>query len=263
MREYGQIQCSFWSDPDVQALSDVAKLLAAYLMTGPHSNGIGCYRLPDGYIQADLGWDSKTVSKGFAELFRIGFAKRCEATFFVLIPKFLKWNPISNGNVAKAREKEFEAITKKASIYAELCSSMLVYGNHWANGFETLLEGYAKQEPTQPIPEPEKNRDMSGVEPPDVMPLEKQKPKNGATDSAKRVLEFLNQKTGRAYQPTSANLDLIVARLKEGYDEDMCRSVIARKVRAWKDDDKMREYLRPATLFNAQKFNQYAGECVE
>lgn len=81
-------------------------------------------------------------------------------------------------------------------------------------------------------------------------------------EAAKRVLAFLNDKTGKAFQPTTANLELIVARLKEGYDEDTCRSVIARKFREWKDDDKMRKYLRPATLFNREKFNQYAGECV-
>lgn len=76
------------------------------------------------------------------------------------------------------------------------------------------------------------------------------------------MLAFLNDKTGKAFQPTTANLELIIARLKEGYDEDTCRSVIARKFREWKDDDKMRKYLRPATLFNREKFNQYAGECV-
>jgi len=73
MRTYGQIQCSFWSDPDFADLSDQAKLLATYLLTGTHSNGLGCYRLPNEYVIADLGWDSGyriegvcgTVSKGF------------------------------------------------------------------------------------------------------------------------------------------------------------------------------------------------------
>ena len=100
---------------------------------------------------------------------------------------------------------------------------------------------------------------MSGK--PDVAPLESAK-RESPQEAARRVLAFLNQKTGRAYQDTPVNLDLIVARLREGYDEDTCRSVIARKFREWKDDDKMRPYLRPATLFNREKFNQYAGECV-
>lgn len=86
---------------------------------------------------------------------------------------------------------------------------------------------------------------------------------NGKAATARTLLAFLNDKAGRAYQDTTVNLELIVARLKEGYDEDICRAVIVRKCREWGRDDKMAKYLRPATLFNREKFNQYAGECVE
>ena len=68
MREYGIIHTAYWSSIDVQAMTDTGKLLGAYLLTGPHSNGIGAYRLPDGYVMADLGWTTETLAKGFAEL---------------------------------------------------------------------------------------------------------------------------------------------------------------------------------------------------
>lgn len=158
MREYGQIQCSFWTDPDMQGLSDAAARLACYLLTGPHSNGLGCYRLPDGYIQADFGWTSQTVSKAFQELFETGFCKRCQSTQFVLIPKFLRWNPIANANVAKAREKEFEAVPRKASIYGRLAASMLDYAGHLSEPFRNRLETLSKQDPTRPDPEPDPDR---------------------------------------------------------------------------------------------------------
>lgn len=96
---------------------------------------------------------------------------------------------------------------------------------------------------------------MSGS-PPDVVPLKTKR------QEAADVLAFLNDRAGRNYHPTDANLDLIVARLKEGYTAQQCKQVIVRKVRKWKDDDKMAEYLRPSTLFNREKFNQYAGELV-
>jgi hypothetical protein len=167
MREYGQVQCSFWSDPDVQELSDQAKLLFAYLLTGPHSNGLGCYRLPDGYVQADFGWSFETVRERFTELFEKGFIERCESTNFVVILNFLKWNPVSNGNVATARAKEFETVPSKATIYFTLINELLTNGKHWSDGFinhletlyQTLLEGYAKQDPTQPYQEPNPNQD--------------------------------------------------------------------------------------------------------
>lgn len=158
MREYGQIQCSFWTDPDVRELSDQAKLLATYLITGPHSNGIGCYRLPIGYVMADFGWDSEMVSEGFRELFRKGFCTRCEATDFVLIPKFLAWNPIANANVAKARQREFELVPKKSRVYNELAKSALAYGAHWRNPFETILKRYAEQDPE---PDPTQNQNQT------------------------------------------------------------------------------------------------------
>lgn len=79
---------------------------------------------------------------------------------------------------------------------------------------------------------------------------------------ARAILDFLNEKTGRAYQPVDANLDLIVARLKDGATVTQCRQVIAKKTREWSGDEKMAEYLRPATLFNRTKFAQYVGELV-
>lgn len=167
MREYGQIQCSFWSDPDIQSLSDHGKLLFAYLLTGPHSNGLGCYRLPDGYVQADFGWSPETVSKGFEQLFRKGLAYRCTSTFFVFIPKFLKWNPVTNGNVALARIKEFEAVPKKADIYLKIIKDLLEYCKHLPEPFRNHLEtlskelakGYGKQDPILPDPEPDPDPD--------------------------------------------------------------------------------------------------------
>jgi len=76
------------------------------------------------------------------------------------------------------------------------------------------------------------------------------------------ILNFLNEKTGRAYRPRNENLKLIIARLKSGASVMDCRQVIARKTRDWKGNAKMAEYLRPATLFDALKFEQYVGELV-
>lgn len=86
---------------------------------------------------------------------------------------------------------------------------------------------------------------------------------NGSEATARELLEFLNAKTGRNYRPVFANLEPIVARLKEGFTVQDVKTVIARKCRDWMHDDKMALYLRPATLFNRTKFAQYNGECVE
>jgi len=73
------------------------------------------------------------------------------------------------------------------------------------------------------------------------------------------ILDYLNEKTGKRYRAVKANVALIAARLGES-TIDECRAVIDAKVEAWQHDDKMCQYLRPATLFNATKFANYVGE---
>ena len=77
---------------------------------------------------------------------------------------------------------------------------------------------------------------------------------------AMQLLAFLNEKTGRNYHPVPANVDMIVARLRDGAKVEDLRAVVAKKCREWRSDPKMNEYLRPATLFNRLKFAQYQGE---
>jgi hypothetical protein len=48
---------------------------------------------------------------------------------------------------------------------------------------------------------------------------------------AVEILDFLNEKTGSRFQPVEANIELIVARLKDGATVEECRAVIARKFR--------------------------------
>jgi uncharacterized phage protein (TIGR02220 family) len=76
--------------------------------------------------------------------------------------------------------------------------------------------------------------------------------------AAKDILDHLNKKTGRNYQPISAHLHMIDARIKDFSAED-CIAVIDMKVAEWLSDEKMNQYLRPATLFNATKFASYQG----
>ena len=113
-----------------------------------------------------------------------------------------------------------------------------------------------KREPNhKPEPEPEETKSTALSGKPDAAK------RNGHLKAeAEGVLSFLNEKTGCNYRAVPANLDLIVARLKEGATLDEMRAVVERKCSQWSGDDKMAEYLRPATLFNRTKFAQYQGE---
>lgn len=137
MREYGQIQSAFWQSEDAGKLSDRGKLLASYLLTGPHTNGVGCFRLTDGYLLDDLKWSPETVSETLSELFEIAFAIRFNGVIF--IPKFLHWNRIINGNIAKARFGDWESISKgRAKAFA--ARAMLEYSDLWSDAHRKVLE---------------------------------------------------------------------------------------------------------------------------
>lgn len=96
---------------------------------------------------------------------------------------------------------------------------------------------------------------MSGN--PDHVP-EKPKKQTRATE-AKEVLAYMNQVCGSRFQPVAANLNLITARLNEGATVDDVKAVIDSKYADWCNDDTMRKFLRPETLFNATKFAGYLG----
>ena len=87
-----------------------------------------------------------------------------------------------------------------------------------------------------------------------------EKPKKpNETEQAKEALDYLNAKTGKNYQSVDANIKPLKARIKET-DLATVKAVIDRKVADWQYDEKMQEFLRPATLFNATKFASYAGD---
>lgn len=105
----------------------------------------------------------------------------------------------------------------------------------------------------------EKKKDNAGQLPGVEAPVQQQHI-NGHDKTARAILDFLNEKTGRRYQPVKANIEMIVARLKDGATIEEMRMVVAKKCREWSGDPKMAIYLRPATLFNRTKYAQYQGE---
>ena len=73
------------------------------------------------------------------------------------------------------------------------------------------------------------------------------------------LCSYLNQKTGGSHQPTSDMQVMVAVLLSQGYTEADMRAVIDKKTEEWLDVPKMRQYLRPSTLFG-KKFEQYLAE---
>lgn len=142
MRDYGKVYTAFWTSEDARGLSEDGRTLALYLLTCPHGNMIGCFRLTNAYAADDLSWDVERVSKGFDELALKGYAYRCERSFWVVINRYLKWNQFENPNVGKAAGKLFEAITPPHDVKALLVKALREYSPTFPaqilDKFETL-----------------------------------------------------------------------------------------------------------------------------
>lgn len=87
-------------------------------------------------------------------------------------------------------------------------------------------------------------------------------------DQLNRVLSHLTAKTNNTYRIPKQNSSierygpykLIKRVLKEGFSVEDMKNVIDVKFSEWGNDNKMRKFLRPLTLFNINKFENYLNE---
>lgn len=76
-------------------------------------------------------------------------------------------------------------------------------------------------------------------------------------DMAIEIIEYLNSRAETTFSTKlGSNIELICARLKEGYTISDFKSVIDKKVKDWKGTD-WAKFLRPNTLFAKSKIENY------
>ena len=74
------------------------------------------------------------------------------------------------------------------------------------------------------------------------------------------IVNYLNNSAGTNYRASSKKTrELIKARINEGYTLEDFKVVIEKKTREWINDNKMKGYLRPETLFGT-KFEGYLNQ---
>jgi len=125
---------------------------------------------------------------------------------------------------------------------AKLTSPLVEITSPLANLASRLVEN------NQPIPVSKPNNK------PDTM--------SGDAATVVSILDYLNSKTNSKYQAVESNAKFIRARLAEGHTVEVIKQVIDVKCAEWLNDKKMKQYLRPKTLFNAENFNSYSGQLI-
>jgi hypothetical protein len=90
MRKYGSIPTSFWPDdmgPLVKG-NPLAISMIAYLMSSPHSNMIGVYRLPLEYVKYDTGFSESSIREALDLLKKSDFCLYDEIAQTIYIPEY-------------------------------------------------------------------------------------------------------------------------------------------------------------------------------
>jgi hypothetical protein len=154
---YYRVSPKFWTDPAIRRSSDDAKLLALYLLTGPHRRLEGLFRLPKPYICADLGWSMEQLAEPFKELLaerfgEPGFMAYDEAAEVVLIHKALKYQSPENDNQVTAALRQLDDLPD-TPLTSEFRRSAERYCERLA---KRLPEGFGEPigQPPSPSPSP-------------------------------------------------------------------------------------------------------------
>lgn len=174
-RDFGKVRTAFWADDKVIAWPERLKFVALYLLTSPHTNAIGCFRVPAQYIAADTGLTVGQVNETLDALEREGFIARCAKTSFVWMRKYLEHNGIENGKVGTHCIRLAKVLPQSLPFLkdfeAALTAALSLIGTTW-EGFGYPIDTVSKPNRTpepepEPLPEPkpEKKPQASPVTP--------------------------------------------------------------------------------------------------
>lgn len=101
---YVRVARRLWIDERLRRVSEDARMLFMYLLTSPHGNMVGYYRLPAAYACSDLQWPMDRWSQALTELTKgVGDGPMVmydAGSEVVLVRNYLRYNPIENRNQA-------------------------------------------------------------------------------------------------------------------------------------------------------------------
>ena len=99
MPGYTKVPRNLWDNERFRGLPEDSRNLYLYLLTSPHSNSIGYFRIDDAYISADLQWDRPRLDAAWPPLLEAGFAMRDARARLVFLVDALRENQPESPNV--------------------------------------------------------------------------------------------------------------------------------------------------------------------
>lgn len=227
MAIYRSIHMSFWTDTKVvDTFTPEDKYFMLYLLTNQYTNLVGCYEISLKQMKNDLGYSEdsiKNLLKRFTETHKvIDYDFKTKEVF---IKHWYRYNWTSSSKLEKPLIAAIKSI-KNVQFKEELID---IY-----NSRDTLSLPYPY-----------------GIDTTDTDTV------TDYTDTITDIINYLNTKINSNYRiKNKVTQEKITARLNEGYNLEDFKKVIDKKTKEWLNDDKMRMYLRPETLFS-NKFESY------
>ena len=231
MAIYRSIHMSFWTDTKVvDTFTPEDKYFMLYLLTNQYTNLVGCYEISLKQMSNDLGYTKETIEsllKRFKETHKV--IDYDFDTKEVFIKHWYRYNWTSSSKLEKPLIAAIKGI-KNPSFREE------------------MIDIYNSRDRVS-IPYPYGSDTTDTDTDTDTVP--------DYTDTITIIINYLNEKINSNYRvKNKVTQSKIIARLNEGYKVEDFKIVIDKKVKEWFDDEKMRIYLRPETLFS-NKFEGY------
>ncbi len=225
--------------------------------------------MPLALVVHETGIPLEAVSKALRQLTEIDFCSYDEAMEYVWVHNMASYQIAIQLKPNDNRVKNIIDLYKNLPKLKFLSKFYLKYKVAFC--LEKTEENLSPIEvPSEPLLSQEQEQDQNQEQQEDIYcsvavekksdePLQSQ---SSQTVQAKKILDFLSEKTGKSHPATAFNLNLIKERLQGGATAKECFQVIAKKTRAWKGNEKMEVFLQPSTLFRECKFSQYVSELV-
>lgn len=220
-----------WSDHWYRKLSGTAKLLWIYLID--NCNPIGLIELDFSITSIDFG--QKVEEKHLTEL---GDRVQHLGHGRLFIPKFINFQYGELSTACAPHRKILKLVADH---------NLIKVGIHYHYPTISLSEKLSTHEDQEEEEEEDKDQEEE----------RKRKRTDIYHPESRTVLLHVNQKTGRNFRETDTNLGFISARLSEvGVTLQGVIQMIDRQCSRWMGGE-YEEYLRPETLFNKTKFDNY------
>ncbi len=217
---YGKVHDAYWGGDKITPLSDRACLLGLYLITGPHRNAIGCFRLGLGALTDDdrfAKWGIEGVSQALSEMVRTGFIIRDDKTGWTFITNVFKHDPIKGDKACIHAARLASLVPVASQVYAALHAALLPEIKREMETAEakkrpfTIPEGWPLRDPTyalseggsKPLTEPPRSPSPS----PSPLPEPSPEPQPARGDTPSQAPPASADHPGAAALPKRAILD--------------------------------------------------------